>query len=258
MALRPAAPLRRPIRSLVPLLWLVPLGCAPARGGGGPSFEQLEASSIDASRATVLALLTSGRGSLIVFGSETDSLAVRYAVSSPTRAGLFRNQVETIDKDDSLLVAIRPTPGSTIDLQIEMPERLTVDLRDEGRDVIFRNVENRVDVFQHTSGSLNFDDIEGPLTISDGVGPIRIHDVRGPILISDQGGGIRIQDVKNTVHIEARGSGDLLIENVGGDVSVTAGAGRLTVRDVAGALRYRKTGPGEVAIERVSGAVERL
>lgn len=231
----------------------------PACASGRPTrgFEQLQATSVFAGNARILGLLTSGQGNLLVLGNESDSLSVRYAVSTETRAGLFRNQVETIDKGDSLYVTIRPTASSSIDLQIESPEKLAVHLTDEGRDVIFRNIENRVAVFRHGAGSLNFDDIEGPLTIQDGTGPIRIHDVRGPIVIYDETGEIRVREVDNSLRIESR-AGDVTIEEVGGDVSVIAGRGRLTVRDVKGNLSYKKSGTGGVSIEGIAGQVEEL
>ncbi len=245
-----------PFRSS-PLLLLATLACASARPGETASYEQLQASTIFAGGASLLGVLTSGPGNLVLFGGDGDSLAVRYALSSQTRAGLFRNQVETIDKGDSLFVSIRPTQGSRVDLQLEMPEDLAVDLRDDGgRDTVFRNIENRVTVI-HGGGSLDFEDIEGPLSIRDGGGPIRIRDVRGPLVVEDEGGGIRITEVQNSVRIQAA-AGDVTLEKVGGDVRVQMGAGRLTVRDVTGRLTYGKSGSGEVVVERIEGGVERL
>lgn len=221
-----------------------------------PAFQQVEVSAVHAGGVKVLGLLTSGPGRLVVYGTDTDSLSVRYSLSATTRAGLLRNQVETIDKPDSLVVTIRPEPGSTIDLQIEMPERLAVTLRDEGRDVIVRNVENSVNVVLHAGGSLDVDDVEGPLRIHDEAGPVRIHDVRGPIDLVDSGGGIVIDDVKNSVRVQT-GTGPVTITDAGADVDVVAGPGDLVVRDVEGTLRYTKRGGGRVTIERVAGGVER-
>ena len=229
-------------------------GCATA--AREPAFQQIEATAVHAGHAKVLGLLTSGPGRLVVYGSETDSLSVRYALSTTTRAGLVRNQVETIDKPDSLFVTIRPAEGSTIDLQVEMPERLAVVLRDEGRDVIIRNVENRVEVMLHTGGSLDVDDVEGPLRIHDERGPIRIHDVRGPVDVVDAGGRIVIDDVKNSVRVQT-GTGAVTISDVEADVDVITGPGDLVVRDVKGALAYTKRGGGRVTIERVAGGVTR-
>ena len=236
---------------------LAPLLLACASGQRGAGFEQLQTTAVDATGASVLGLLTSGRGNLVVIGQETDSLHVNYAVSTPSRDGLFRNQVETIDKEDSLFVTIRPATNATIDLQVQTPERLRLLLTDEGRDVIVRNIENRVDVARRGGGLLDLEDIEGPLTIDDGTGAIRIRDVRGPIVIDDAGGDIAIHDVKNSVRIDTQ-SGDLTIEQAGADVTVTAGPGDLTIRDVSGKVAYRKIGTGRVTVERVAGGVERL
>jgi hypothetical protein len=223
--------------------------------GSADRCQDVRASAIPVDRARVLGILTSGSGNLIVRGTDSDSLSVLYSRSASGRA-CYSPPIETIDKADSLFVTIDDTTTSPIDLQIGMPEDLTLDLRDAARDIIVRNVENRVDVFLHARGSLDFDDIEGPLTIEDGVGPIRIHDVRGPIVIRDDGGGITITEVKNTVNVET-GGGDVTITNTGADVELVMGAGRLVVRDVGGSLRYRKTGPGEITITNVTGGVTR-
>ncbi len=230
--------------------------CASAPGGDG-SLTAIQSTSLPAANMKHVGVLTEGEGSLLLTGSDTDSLAVRYALNARSRSALFRNQVETIDKGDTTLVTIRPTPGTSIDLQVEMPERVTLSLRDEARDVIVRNIQNRVDVALHPGGSLEFDDIEGPLTILDGGGPIRLHDVRGPIEIRDAAGAITIREVANSVKIDSR-VGDVALENVRGDVTLSVGPGDLTVREVTGKLSYRKIGPGKVTIENVAGGVEKL
>lgn len=233
------------------------LACATTPPGGeGETFKQIQSTSLPARHVHFLGLLTSGQGNLVLTGMETDSLTVSYLVSAANRAGLFPNQVETIDKSDSLLVTIRPAKGSSVDLQVQMPEKLAVELHDEQRAVRFQNIENRVEVLLHGTGSLDFDDIEGPLTIQDGTGSIKIHDTRGPLRIVDQGGGITIDEVKNSVTIEAQ-AGDIVITNVNKDVNVTAGPGSLTIRGVAGKVSYKKTGTGQVTIENVTGGVEK-
>jgi hypothetical protein len=233
------------------------IACASTSRNEEQGVVQIETASVPAVDVRYVGILTNGGGSLLLAGGERDSVFVRYALSAQNKAALFRNQVETIDKEDSIFVAIRPSTGTTIDLQVEMPERVTLGLRDEARDVLVRNIESRVEVAMHAGGSLDFDDIEGPLTILDGGGPIRIHDVRGPIVIRDEGGSVRIREVKNSVRIESRG-GDVTLESVGSNVTVSAGPGELTIRGVQGTVSYRKTGPGKVTIEDVTGGVERM
>ncbi|MFN2431411.1 MAG: hypothetical protein ABR599_01060 [Gemmatimonadota bacterium] len=248
-----AAASRSPLLALL----LVLAACAPRQGRDSAGGTQVNRSSVRAGDARVLQILTTGTGTLLVRGEETDSLSVEYVATSPTRAASYRVPVETIDKPDTLIVTIHASTVSHIDLHLTMPERMTVGLRDEARDVTFRNVENRVDVHLHPRGSLDFDDIEGPLQIVDGVGPIRVRDVRGPVVIQDEGGGISVVEVKNSVRIETR-RGDVTLHQVGGDVNVVMGTGDLVVREVGGKLTYRKSGPGQVTIEEVAGAVERL
>ena len=253
----PGLPPRRAAGAALRLLPLALAGAACVGHGREPStFQQVQVSALPADGARVLGILTVGEGNLLVTGHDRDSLTVSYAVSAASRAAAFTNPVETIDKADSLFVTMPRDFSGRIDLHVEMPEEMAVALRDEGRRVRFRNVENRVDVFTHSGGALDFDDIEGPLTVQDGPGPIAIHDVRGPIAIQDQGGGITIREVQNSVRIVTRG-GDVRIEGVGGGVDVEAGSGRLTIRGVKGDVSYRKTGTGEVSVEDVRGEVRR-
>lgn len=231
-------------------------GCAFGGRGARPA-SHIQVASVQAIDVKVLVLLMTGRGSLIIRGGETDSLTVRSAVSTATAAGRYRVPVETVDKGDSLLVTTSPSAAIRIDLQMDAPEDLAVNLMDEGRDVILRNVENRVDVVRHLGGSLDLEDIEGPLAINDGPGPIRVHDVRGPIAINDGGGEVSVSEVQNSLRIESRG-GDVTVENVEGDVIIRAGPGRLTVRSVGGRLSYRKAGAGQVRIEGIAGGVQKL
>ena len=247
---RPAS-IFAPMSARVLAMFLVLAGCgsAGAGGGGGDPVTWIEAASIDAQQAQVLGILTSGAGDLLVRGEETDSLTIQYVASAGTINERFENPVETIDKEDSVFVTVRPGTDVSIDLNLIAPEKMIVGLRDEGRNVIFRNVENRVDVFLHTGGSLDLEDIEGPLTIADRAG-------RGPIVIRDDGGGITIDDVKNSVKIET-GDGDVAVVNAGANVELVMGAGRLVLREIAGNVTYRKTGGGEVIVEGVTGSVQR-
>ena len=229
--------------------------CATGAGGGGDGTKAFVTStSLPASQIEHVAVVTEGKGSLLLQGGDADTLEVSYVQSGPE---LLQNQVETIDKGDTMVVGIHPTKGSSIDLRVSMPERVTLALEDEAREVVVNNIENRVDVLMHAGGSLQFDDIEGPLTIVDGGGPIRLHDVRGPIEIRDESGLVDIHEVTNSVKIESQ-RGDVTLDNVGGDVTLTVGPGDLSVTNVTGKLAYRKTGSGRVRIENVAGGVEKL
>jgi hypothetical protein len=247
-------------RALAPacaLATLLTSGCASAPAGEGESFAAVQSTGASAENVKHVGVLTVGKGSLLLTGGDKDSVLVRYAVSSRSRSALFRNQVETIDKGDTMLVTIRPTAGTSIDLQVEMPEHVTLSLRDEARAVTVHNIGNRVEVALHSGGSLDFDEIEDAITVLDGGGPIRIHDVRGPIEIRDESGTIAIRKVTDSVKIDSR-VGDVSLEEVGGDVTISAGPGDLTVRGVKGKLSYRKIGTGKVTIEDVAGGVEKL
>jgi hypothetical protein len=231
--------------------------CATAERKDPGDATLVQSVSLSAAGIQHVGVLTEDKGSLVLEGGDKDSLIVSYVLNARNPRGIFPNQVETIDKGDTMVVGIHPTPGTSIDLRVTMPERVTLLIQDQARDVIVNNIENRVDVLMHAGGSLEFDDVEGPLSIADGGGPIRLHHVRGPIEIRDESGRIDIREVSNNVTIDSR-VGDVALEKVGGDVTLSVGAGDLTVRDVTGKLIYRKVGPGKVTIENVAGGVEKL
>jgi hypothetical protein len=251
----PAAGFSALTLSALAALWAA--GCASASSGKGESFAAILSTAAPAVNARHVGVLTVGKGRLLLTGSDTDSVLVHYAVKARSRNDLFASPVQIIEKGDTLLVTIEPLPDASLDLQVEMPEHVTLALRDEARDVTVRNIENRVEVALHSGGALELDDIEGPLTILDGGGPIRVHDVHGPIDIRDEGGPITIQEVANGVSIDSK-IGDITLEKVRGDVRLSMGAGNLTVRGVTGKLSYRKTGAGKVTVQDVAGGVEKL
>ncbi len=246
-----------PALALPALATLLGVGCASAASGTGESYAAIQSTAAPAADARYVGVLTVGEGRLLLMGSDTDSVLVHYAVNARSREDRFASPVEIIEKGDTLLVTIHPLPDASLDLQVEMPEHVTLALRDQARDVTVRNIDNRVEVALHSGGSLELDDIEGPLTILDGGGPIRVHDVRGPIDIRDEGGPITIHEVANGLSIDSQ-VGDITLESVRGNVRLSMGAGNLTVREVTGKLSYRKTGAGKVTIQDVAGGVEKL
>jgi hypothetical protein len=254
---RRAFPAGFPTLALSALAALLGAGCASAASGTGESFAAIQSTAAPAASARYVGVLTVGEGRLQLTGSDTDSVLVHYAVNARSRNDLFASPVQIIEKGDTLLVTIEPLPNASLDLQVEMPEHVTLALRDQARDVTVRGIDSRVEVALHSGGSLEFDDIEGPLTILDGGGPIRVHDVRGPIDIRDEGGPITIHKVANGVSIDSK-IGDITLESVRGDVRLSMGAGNLTVHGVTGKLSYRKAGAGKVTIEDVTGGVEKL
>jgi len=140
-----------------------------------------------------------------------------------------------------------------IDLTVEVPKGMSVDLSDSSGDLEVSG-----------TGALNIDDSSGSIVVKDVVGPVSIDDSSGEIDVSrvdgdlnveDGSGGIDIRDVQGSVRLDD-GSGGINVAGVGRDVLVADdGSGSIEVRDVKGDFTVRDDGSGGIRYSGVQGTV---
>ena len=124
-----------------------------------------------------------------------------------------------------------------IDLVVEVPDSLALDVEDGSGSLEIRNV--------------------GTLEVRDGSGEMTIEHVRGSLRITDGSGSIRVDAVRGAVEIPSDGSGMLEIRRVAGSVRVDSkGSGSIDVDDVAGSFTVARKGSGGVTYRNVKGAVQ--
>jgi hypothetical protein len=124
-----------------------------------------------------------------------------------------------------------------IDLVVEVPDSLALDVEDGSGGLEIRNV--------------------GALEVTDGSGEMTIEHVRGSLTIRDGSGTIRVDDVRGAVDVPSDGSGSLEISRVAGSVHVGfKGSGSVDVDDVAGSFTVANKGSGGVTYRNVKGAVQ--
>jgi hypothetical protein len=141
-----------------------------------------------------------------------------------------------------------------LDLVIEIPSRLALDIVDGSGSIELRGV-SAVRVHDG-SGELEVVDAAGNIEIDDGSGEISLRGVQGDVRIEDGSGELRIDDVRGNVHILDDGSGSLTVTRVTGWVQVNeAGSGSVRVADVGGDLTVRDTRRSRVHYENVRGTV---
>lgn len=120
-----------------------------------------------------------------------------------------------------------------LDLVIEVPSSLALDVDDGSGEAEFRNT--------------------GAITLEDGSGNIDIRSANGSVRISDGSGNIVIDGVDGSVKI-VDGSGEIRGSNITGDFIIGSdGSGNIDARGVGGSIRVEDDGSGNIDVGRVAG-----
>jgi len=161
-------------------------------------------------------------------------------VSMPDTSGwsLMGQRYAYIDLDievpDSLALEVKDSSGD-----VEISGVGAVSVKDSSGDVTIEDSAGPVEV-EDSSGDIEFADIKGDVTIeSDSSGDITGHDIGGTVLVvSDSSGEIRFRDVSENFIVERDSSGDISAHRVGGDFEVMRdGSGDINATDVEGEVR---------------------
>lgn len=160
-----------------------------------------------------------------------------------------------------------------IDLTVELPARLDIDLKDSSGDLSLTGVASaRIEdssgdqsirdiagnvVVQDSSGEIDIKSIRGNVEVSDSSGDVRIVEVTGDVRIPvDSSGGLVMRSIHGQVHIETDSSGDISISDVNRDVTIdTDSSGDIRVEDVGGQLTVAHDSSGDIDHRNVLGAV---
>jgi hypothetical protein len=233
------------------------------RGSGDCRYQAERTIQIDASASQRLQV-DAGAGALKVVGVEglTEVRAVGHACASD-EGYLEDLQVTVADHSGRLAlethypehrgIGWRGEDYARIDLTVEVPKGMSVDLSDSSGDLEVSgtgalNIDD-------SSGSILVRDVGGPVNIDDSSGEIDVSRVEGDVNIEDGSGGIGIRDVQGSVRLED-GSGGIDVANVGRNVTVADdGSGSIEVRDVKGDFTVRNDGSGGIRYSGVQGTV---
>ncbi len=141
-----------------------------------------------------------------------------------------------------------------LDLVIEVPEGIAMDVDDSGGETEIRRVGGlRV---EDSSGELTIEDVRGDLHVTDSSGGVSIAEVAGGVRVSDSSGELSIRGVRRDVVVDEDSSGEIDIRDVRGDVLVREdGSGGIRVDGIGGNLTVRDDGSGGVRVGRVAGTV---
>ncbi len=144
--------------------------------------------------------------------------------------------------------------AAALDLTVEVPIAVTLNVTDAGGETIVRNVGPLT--IANNSGGLDIEGVTGNLDIKDGSGELQVTDVRGDVRIVDGSGGIYISRVTGSVSIPTDGSGEIQVADVGGDLTIDSKAsGEVAARDVGGNFVVDAKGNGSIKYHGIKGHV---
>ena len=145
---------------------------------------------------------------------------------------------------------------ATMDLKVEVPQDLTLDIRDSSGEMLLKNIA-AVEI-KDSSGEIEIEDARGAITINDSSGEIDIDGAEGDVTIeSDSSGDIYARDVSGSFHVVRDSSGDIRVSHVSKDVVVERdSSGDIRATDVGGDFRVLKDGSGDIVANDVQGEVD--
>ena len=211
------------------------------------NYDEPRNATVPASGATVVKI-DARAGLLRVTGrADLTEVRVRGTARASSKSLLADIKLETNRQGDAVNVrAVMPEMDdccgwnreALLDLVIEVPARLAVEIDD-------------------TSGDLTVDSVAAKIRIEDRSGEIRVRDAGGDLWIRDSSGGIDIRGVKGSVDIDEDSSGEIEISDVTGSVHVGRdSSGGIDVARVGGDFVVERDGSGSIDYEDVKGKID--
>lgn len=143
-----------------------------------------------------------------------------------------------------------------LDLDIEVPTGLALDIRDSSGDMAVRGT-GPVNIHD-SSGDIELEDVNGGAVLKDSSGDIELRRIVGDVIVrQDSSGDIYGRDIRGSVLIEHDSSGEIRFEQVSGDYVVEHdSSGDIVADTIGGDFRVLRDGSGEIRHTDVSGEVE--
>jgi DUF4097 and DUF4098 domain-containing protein YvlB len=221
--------------------------------------------TLDVSGSELLSVAAAA-GDLTITGRASSAEAkVRGKVCVSEEEWLSESEVLTEGgRNASIAVSLPDTGGWSIlfkryayvDLDIEVPADLALDIRDSSGDVEVHGT-GPVNI-QDSSGDIELEDVNGGTVLKDSSGDIELRRIGGDVTVrQDSSGDIYGRDIRGSVLIEHDSSGDIRFEEVSGDYVVEHdSSGDIEADTIGGDFRVLHDGSGEVRSNGVTGAVE--
>ena len=222
--------------------------------------------TLDVSKSEILAI-SAAAGDLEVIGvSGTGQAVIHGRVCASKESWLEQSDVTTTSGNRAVIDVDLPSSDGGwlsmgksyvwMDLSIEVPENLALDIKDSSGDMLLRNTA-AVQI-KDSSGDIEVENALGSISISDSSGDIEIDTADGDVTIeSDSSGDIDATGINGTVLVKSDSSGDIEVSHVTENVVVERdSSGDISADDVGGDFRVLKDGSGGISSSDVMGEVD--
>lgn len=239
--------------------------CVPALQADYCKYEKAIDQELDLSGSESLSVLAAA-GDLEIRGISGDTARIGGTVCVSDEEWLEKSGVE-VSGGKNAEIAVR-LPDSEdgwswtgrnyayLDLELEVPESILLNVKDSSGDIDIRNVAG-VSVHD-SSGDIEIYQVSGNVTAVDSSGGIELEDIGGDVTIeSDSSGDIEGEGIDGTVLVEKDSSGGIRFEDVGKDFIVERdSSGDITAKGVGGDFRVLRDGSGDIRSSDVAGEVD--
>jgi DUF4097 and DUF4098 domain-containing protein YvlB len=228
-------------------------------------FERLLDESLDVSGSQSLAIAAAA-GDLEIAGvSGSDEVRIKGKICVSEEHWLDEARLETRSGDRAEINVILPDVSggwslwgskyAYMDLELEVPDDLALELRDSSGDIEIEDISALW--LQDSSGDIEIRNVAGLVEIKDSSGDIEVHGLRGDFtIISDSSGDIRGSGIEGNVLVESDSSGEIWFTNVRKDVVIEQdSSGDIIAENVGGDFRVLKDSSGKIRAEDIAGEV---
>ncbi len=222
--------------------------------------------TLDLAKSDLLTI-SAGAGDLDVTGVPgTGQAVIRARVCASKQSWLEEsNVVITPGQLAAIATSLPNSDGSWLsfgsdyvwmDLTIEVPESLAVEVKDSSGDMSLKNVA--VIMIMDSSGDIEVEKARDSFTVNDSSGDIEIDGANGDLTIeSDSSGDIEVTDIQGTVLVMKDSSGDIEASGVSDNFIVERdSSGDISADDIGGDFRVLKDGSGSIKSRDVQGEVD--
>ncbi len=140
----------------------------------------------------------------------------------------------------------------SIDLVINMPKSLYLDLRDTSGDIKISGLQKGLKVLDG-SGDLEIVNVKGKTILNDGSGNIKITGGTGKLKLNDGSGNILISKRKGSIALNDS-SGNLDVINHNGSVRLIDKSGNISLSNIEGNIKIKDTS-GNIELKDIDGNV---
>jgi hypothetical protein len=147
------------------------------------------------------------------------------------------------------------SPQVLINLTVNIPKGMSLDVDDGSGFIDIRNVEGKVDL-DDGSGETLMEYIKGNVYVEDGSGELELVEIQGNVEIDDGSGELVLKNITGDVSVDD-GSGEIIVENIDGTIKIDDGSGSINIDGVSGDVIILEDGSGSVSTNNVSGKVVR-